>query len=239
MLRMASMLRGDAASSGGAPDPFASLGLGGLGGAANSFPAPGTPGSTANSTATSTTTPASGPNANAAQDPFGLFSALGAGGAAGGAAGAGGLPAFDPALMQQLMYGGGGAFGNPMNAFGLGGAAGATPGAVGAAGAGAAVTQSPEERFQVQLQVRIVCCFFRLLLVAFCLFLPLLLSSPCRRIPFWIFFITFAITRRFYFLPVFFYPSSRHSSASTFSGEVHGRWGNSHGCTTLLLFFRI
>lgn len=66
------------------------------------------------------------------------------------------FPGMDPAFMQQLLMGGlgGGGFGSP------GGAAGAGGGLGGLGGFGApqtpavpADTRSPEERFQVQLQV--------------------------------------------------------------------------------------
>ncbi len=113
-------------------------GGGGLGGG---FPAPGLP-STAQgqSTAGSTTTPQAG--TAAPTQPFGLFNPFGlpppvGGGAAGATPPAPGGGLFgDPALMQQML----GAFGPGA---GLGGLP-TTP----------ADTRPPEERFQIQLQVR-------------------------------------------------------------------------------------
>jgi ubiquilin len=100
------------------------------------FPAPGTPGNAANPT-----NPASPAPAAQGMAPFAsMFNP-----SAGGAPPAGG---FDPAMLQQLFglgaaaqnsFGGG----NPFGAFG----GAATP----------ADTRPPEERFQVQLQVRVVC----------------------------------------------------------------------------------
>ncbi|KAJ6619703.1 hypothetical protein B0H10DRAFT_2024528 [Mycena sp. CBHHK59/15] len=117
---------------------------GGMGGGANAFPAPGIPGSTP-----STNTPAAAPAAPAFPNLF-------------GAGGGAGRPAFDPALLAQLMGGAppaapvagasaGGQAPNPqmdpamlyqlLGGFG-GPAAPQTP----------SDTRPPEERFQVQLQ---------------------------------------------------------------------------------------
>jgi ubiquilin len=83
-------------------------------------------------------------------------SVAGASGATtGGAGGAGG---FDPAMMQQLFgmgagaAGGGAANGGAPNPFGAANPFGAFGGA--SAPAAPADTRPPEERFQVQLQVR-------------------------------------------------------------------------------------
>ena len=110
----------------------------GLGGGAPSFPAPGVPSNTASTGATNPTSP------TATTQP----------GEAGTGAGAG-LP--NPALLQALMganpfAGGlGGGFGG-----GFGGGLGAPGGGFGAFSAPSAPadTRPPEERFQVQLQVR-------------------------------------------------------------------------------------
>src|SRR5277367_4268636 len=131
MLQMASMLR-DAGGPQGA-NPF-----GGFGNTRTTFPAPGTP-STGNTTSTTTSPAASDQPAQprtAAANPFAAFFPP----AAGGAAPAAGLNPFgmDPAVMQQILGmslaggGAGGGFGVP---------------------AASADTRSPEERFQVQLQV--------------------------------------------------------------------------------------
>ncbi|KAJ7475806.1 hypothetical protein FB451DRAFT_1244842 [Mycena latifolia] len=129
---------------------MASMFSGAGGGGANAFPAPGIPGSTP-----STTTPAAPPAAPAFPNFFG------------GGAGAARPPAFDPALLAQLM---GGAPPTPPATGATGaGAGGAAPnqmdpaalyqllGGFGAGGAGAAPQppadpRPPEERFQVQLQ---------------------------------------------------------------------------------------
>ncbi|KAJ7127036.1 hypothetical protein C8R44DRAFT_667949 [Mycena epipterygia] len=122
--------------------------FGGMGGpGANAFPAPGIPGSTPSSS-----TPAAAPAAPAFPNLFGP------------GAGAARPPAFDPALLAQLMGGGaqppppaaGAAAPNQMDpaalyqllgGFGAGGAGGA-----GAAPQPPADARPPEERFQVQLQ---------------------------------------------------------------------------------------
>jgi len=115
-------------------------GLGGFG-APPSFPAPGTPNTNpAASPATpSSTTPPSvtGPAGTPPVNPFNLFGGFHPP-AAGAPAGSPGSthPPFNPALMQQML--GGGGFG------GLGGFGGAPP--------PPADTRSPEERFQTQLQ---------------------------------------------------------------------------------------
>ena len=124
MLQMSTLMRGGGGSTAG-----------------GSFPAPGTPGNAANPTTnpTSPTSPAPAPAQGLA--PFAsMFNPPTGGVAAGG---------FDPAMLQQL--------------FGMGAAAGAgaggqNPFGSGVFGGGAAAapadTRPPEERFQVQLQVR-------------------------------------------------------------------------------------
>jgi ubiquilin len=146
----------------GGGDPF---GLGGAGGA-SSFPAPGNP-----STAQPTSPPASNNNAGTtgqtgtgAPNPgFGGFPFLfgqnpgtgagagGVGAGAGAGAGAGGAAnpfGFNPALMEQLLAGFGGAGASPFGGFG----GAPAPGAGGAVPA-PADARPAEERFQVQLQV--------------------------------------------------------------------------------------
>jgi hypothetical protein len=146
MLQMSSMMReggmnpfGGGGGAGGFPAP----------GNPGGFPAPGTPG---NASTPSNLTPASAPAQGIA--PFAnMFGPAGAGGGGGGAG-------FDPAMMQQLFgmgAGTGGAVGGTPNPSGTGNPFGAFGG--GAIGGGAATsvpadTRSPEERFQVQLQVR-------------------------------------------------------------------------------------
>ena len=130
MMQMAQMFQG--AGLGG--------GMGMFGAPPAPFPAPGKP--NANSTTPSTTTPntTSPTTPSPAANPFGMF---------GRAGGAGGNPfgAPDPALMQQLL--GGGGFG------GAGGSGGC--GAPAAGGFESAPAVPPdmrplEERFEVQLQ---------------------------------------------------------------------------------------
>lgn len=131
MMRMAQMFNG--AGMGG--------GMGMFGAPSAPFPAPGTPNasSTTPSTTTSNTTSPTTTTSPAA-NPFGMF---------GGAGGAGGNPfAADPALMQQLLSGGG--FGGGAGGFGGGYGAGGFGG--GGAPAVPTDTRPPEERFQVQLQ---------------------------------------------------------------------------------------
>lgn len=120
MMQMASMFQGG--NGLGGPGMF--------GAPPPAFPAPGVPGGTTSpspaTNPTSTPTPGTG-----AANP----------------AAAAANPLFNPALMQQLLAGGGG-FGAPaVNPWApaFGGAAGATP-------AAPADTRPPEERFQVQLQ---------------------------------------------------------------------------------------
>ncbi|KAJ7158797.1 hypothetical protein C8R46DRAFT_1110329 [Mycena filopes] len=122
---------------------MASMFNGGMGGGANAFPAPGIPGSTP-----SANTPAAAPAPPAFPNMFG---------APGGAPRA---PAFDPALLAQLM---GGA---PPPSFPAAGAGTGVPpanqmdpaamaqlfGGFGAAPPPPADARPPEERFQVQLQ---------------------------------------------------------------------------------------
>ena len=130
MMQMAQMFQG--AGLGG--------GMGMFGAPPAPFPAPGNP--NASSTTPSTTTPntTSPTTPSPAANPFGMF---------GRAGGAGGNPfgAPDPALMQQLL--GGGGFGGAGGYGGYG-----APGAGGFGGAPAVPTDTrpPEERFQVQLQ---------------------------------------------------------------------------------------
>lgn len=138
---------------------------GGPNGASGGFPAPGLPSTARQGQGQAQQTPAAGtgqpffnpffpPPADAPTSP-----GAGAGaGAAPGAGAPGGM--FDPAVMQQMMnmFGGGGAGGDPLGFGGLPGGFppfGQTPGfgAAGAAPAAPADTRSPEERFQVQLQV--------------------------------------------------------------------------------------
>jgi ubiquilin len=109
---------------GGGGNPFGAVG--GAGG----FPAPGTPGGTVSPVnPTAVSPPAQG------MAPFASMFGPGAGTGGASPAGAG----FDPAMMQQLFGMGAGA-GNP-----FGGSAATAP---------PADTRPPEERFQVQLQVR-------------------------------------------------------------------------------------
>lgn len=127
MLQMASMFNG---AGGGNPFGASPFGDGNIGGG---FPAPGTP---ANASASA---PGSPPTAA----PFNMFGGPGLG------AGAGAPPAnplgMNPAMMQQLLAGGG-PFGGGMGGYG----------GVPAAPVAPADTRPPEERFQVQLQVSAV-----------------------------------------------------------------------------------
>jgi len=171
MLQMASMFR-DPGS------PFAANSFGGAGAGTGGFPAPGNPGGT-----TATATPGSPPSqtsgsATGAPAPFNMFGgpAPGAGAGAGSGA-AGGVPAnpfgaVDPALMQQ-MFGGFGA-GNGFGGMGAGGFGGAS-----AAPTTPADTRSPEERFQVQLQVSLSALYG--LVVGRSSFLTTFISFPCFR----------------------------------------------------------
>jgi len=147
VLQMSSML-GERGGGGPFNNPFG--GLGALGGAAaNSFPAPGVP-STGTPTAPTSTIPGQ-QQQQSPQNQSGPSPTGGAGIAApmsplGGA----GLPPsslFDPALLQQMqaMFGSQGGFGGLP--FGAGAGATATP----------ADTRPPEERSQLQLQVRRFC----------------------------------------------------------------------------------
>ncbi|KAJ7104200.1 hypothetical protein B0H15DRAFT_14058 [Mycena belliarum] len=113
----------------------------GAGGGANAFPAPGIPGATP-----STNTPAAAP---AFPNLFG-----------GGAGGAARTPAFDPALLAQLMGGAppapspaaAGAGMDPAALYQLLGLSGIGAGGAGAIPSPPADARPPEERFQVQLQ---------------------------------------------------------------------------------------
>ena len=119
MMQMASLFGGNQFGAGANP----------FGGAGGGFPAPGTPGGMGAASPTQTA-----PGAGAPPFNFGLFGNPGAGTDAGQPQ----LPnpfAMNPALMQQMMAGGG--LGNGF------GAAPATP----------ADPRPAEERFQVQLQV--------------------------------------------------------------------------------------
>ena len=154
MLRMASAMQG---LGGASPfgSPFGAP-------QAPAFPAPGTP-TTAAGQAGATTTPAPA-TGSPPVNPFALFNpTVGAGApgatgtgtevAAGTNAGAAQPFGFNPALMQQML-GMGGPFGGGAGAGGLGAYGGF--GGFGGAEATPAVpadTRSPEERFQVQLQV--------------------------------------------------------------------------------------
>jgi ubiquilin len=102
----------------------------GAAGGAGGFPAPGTPGGTV-----SPVNPTAGSLPAQGMAPFASMFGPGAGTGGASPAGAG----FDPAMMQQLFGMGAGA-GNP-----FGGSAATAP---------PADTRPPEERFQVQLQVR-------------------------------------------------------------------------------------
>lgn len=108
------------------------------------FPAPGVPGQNPSSTTPSTNNP---PASTTQISPSGTTNP-GAGGAAPNPFNPFGL---DPALMQQMLFGGG--FGG--GAGGAAGAGGAGFGGPGGFGAPAppADTRPPEERYQVQLQV--------------------------------------------------------------------------------------
>jgi ubiquilin len=131
MLQMASMFREPGSSPFGAP---------------HAFPAPGLP-STVNpnppaSTPSNPTSPTTQqPGANAFHPLFGALAGAPAGGAAGSPPPFG-LPPLSPALMQQL----------------LGSGVGSSPALFGGGHSGAPVppsdTRPPEERYQVQLQVR-------------------------------------------------------------------------------------
>jgi ubiquilin len=133
--------------------PESLLGAGGGG-----FPAPGNPNappSTASPTSQTSTGSGAAASGGAQQSPFGsvdpaaLLQMLGAGGMGAGGLGAGGL-------------GAGGLGAGGLGAGGLGGLGGLGAGGLGSPGAGfpplfgspPADTRSPEERFQVQLQVR-------------------------------------------------------------------------------------
>lgn len=142
MLQMSSMM----GQSDGLP-PFGLVGPGGFpapGSPSGGFPAPGTPGN-----ATNPSSPATGsPPGQAIPSLASIFGAS-AGPAGTAPAGAGAAPlfgSFDPALMQQLLSGGGGPVGGiniPFGGFGGGNSAPVTP----------QDTRPPEERFQAQLQV--------------------------------------------------------------------------------------
>ncbi|KAF4573595.1 hypothetical protein AB1N83_012153 [Pleurotus pulmonarius] len=147
MLQMASILEGGGGGGlGGMGGPLGNP-FGQLGGAGG-FPAPGVP----NTGATSPAATQAPGTTGSAPAPFNMFTGAGAGAGAGaaGTGGAGaGMPPFNPALMQQILAGGGGPFG------GLGGGLGGFGGGLGGLGGAPpapADTRPPEERFQVQLQ---------------------------------------------------------------------------------------
>ncbi|KAJ2918753.1 hypothetical protein MD484_g1703, partial [Candolleomyces efflorescens] len=122
MMQMASMFQGG--NGLGGPGMF--------GAPPAAFPAPGVPGGAPTTPSTTNPTSTTTPGAGAATNP------------------AAANPLFNPALMQQLLAGGGGGFGAPAAnpwgmPFGAGAGAGATP-------AAPADARPPEERFQVQLQ---------------------------------------------------------------------------------------
>jgi ubiquilin len=136
MLQMTSMLRNMQGGGGGGggfgASPFAPP---------PSFPAPGAPGQQPSTTTpSSTTTPASTTSPSNTANP-----------ASPGTTGTGTANQFnpfgmDPALMQQMLFGGSGGLGGG----GLGGMGSPPP---------PADTRPPEERFQVQLQVSVYYCF--------------------------------------------------------------------------------
>lgn len=147
MLQMASILEG-----GGGMGGMGGAGLGGpLGnpfgqlGGAGGFPAPGVPNTGATSPGA---TPATDSTTGSVPTPFNMFTGVGAGAGAGATGAGAGLPPFNTALMQQILAGGGGPFG------GLGGGFGGGLGGLGGTPPAPADTRPPEERFQVQLQVR-------------------------------------------------------------------------------------
>lgn len=137
-MQMASLLRGN----GGAPGAGMFGGAGGMGG--NSFPAPGLPGGDAATAGT----PGAGANTNQAPNPFSLFGGMPNAGA-GAAPGANPFGGMDPAFLQQIL--GGAGAGGPFGGAPFGGAG------FGAPTSPPADTRSPEERFQVQLQVILQC----------------------------------------------------------------------------------
>lgn len=147
MLQMASILEGGGGLGGmggaGMGGPFGQLG--GAGG----FPAPGVPNTGA--TSPSATQPTDS-NTGSAPTPFNMFTGAGAGAGAGATGAGAGLPPFNPALMQQILSGGGGPFGGLGG--GLGGGFGGGLGGLGGTPPAPADARPPEERFQVQLQVR-------------------------------------------------------------------------------------
>jgi ubiquilin len=131
---------------------------GGLGGGANpfapapAFPAPGNPNPTATPSTPSSTSPGTTPGAGAVPPFPPLFGAPPGSGAAAG----GNLPA-----LQQMFGGGmGSPFGFGPGAGGLGGYGG-FGGVPPASPATPADTRPPEERFQVQLQVRFLSFFLK------------------------------------------------------------------------------
>lgn len=130
MMQMSSMMRGAGLGGGG---------LGGTGAAVpGAFPAPGVPSSAVGTGTTGPTSPSTTTQPGAA----GTGANMGVGAA--------GMP--NPALLQALL-GGGGFGGGPGGFGGLGGLGGGM-GTFGAPAAAPADTRPPEERFQVQLQVR-------------------------------------------------------------------------------------
>jgi ubiquilin len=133
MLQMSAMMQEGGVGGG---SPFGNNGFPAPGNPGG-FPAPGTPGNASNDASS----PTSG--APPAHPPFASMFGPGAGASGATTGGVGGAGGFDPAALQQLFGGAaGGGAANPFGAFG-GASAPAAP----------ADTRSPEERFQVQLQV--------------------------------------------------------------------------------------
>ncbi|KAG9222115.1 hypothetical protein CCMSSC00406_0009566 [Pleurotus cornucopiae] len=149
MLQMASILEGGGGLGGmggaGMGGPFGQLG--GAGG----FPAPGVPNTGATSPGA---TQATDSNAGSTPTPFNMFTGAGAGAGAGATGAGAGLPPFNPALMQQILSGGGGPFGGLGGGLGggFGGSLGGGLGGLGGTPPAPADARPPEERFQVQLQ---------------------------------------------------------------------------------------
>ncbi|KAG1742677.1 uncharacterized protein EDB91DRAFT_1127442 [Suillus paluster] len=141
MLQMASAFQGAGGGAGAGASPFGGgFGFPGAGGS-SAFPAPGAPSTApASSVSPSPISPAGG---QPASNPFAaLFPPVppaGAGTGVGGVANPFGM--FDPAALAQMQTAFGGGGGGGMGGFGGFGAPPAAP-----------VQQSPEERFQVQLQ---------------------------------------------------------------------------------------
>ena len=138
-------------------------GSGGMGTGPGAFPAPGVPSSVAGTAGTGTTSPTT-PSSTTQPGAAGTGANLSAGA---------GLP--NPALLQALL--GAGPFGGSLGAGGFGGGFGGLGGGMGTFGvppAAPADTRPPEERFQVQLQVRPI---------RSCILFPLIsLRFPCQQL---------------------------------------------------------